>query len=152
MMPLGIAMDSEHTGTAAWLAEHILAWSGGYGPLVVMASLFILTTLITEVMSNAAATVLLAPIAIAISVGMGLQPYPFLMAVAIAASTTFLTPIGHQANVLVYGVGNYRFSDFPRVGLPLNVLIFIVAMVVVPAVWPFTPLPAAHPLQTPVGP
>jgi di/tricarboxylate transporter len=140
MMPLGIAMNDQHTGTARWLAEHVLAWTGGYGPLVVMASLFIFTTLITEVMSNAAAAVLLAPIGVAIAVGLGLEPYPFLMAIAMGASTTFLTPIGHQANVLVYGVGNYHFADFARVGLLLNVLVFIVTMVVVPLVWPFTPL------------
>lgn len=140
MMPLGLAMDNDHTGTASWLADQMLALTGGYGPLVVMAGLFIFTTLITEAMSNAAAAVLLSPIAIAIAVGMNLQPYPFLMAIAIAASTTFLTPIGHQVNILIYGVGDYRFIDFPRVGGLLNILIFIVAMIVVPLVWPFTPL------------
>ena len=140
MMPLGIAMNDQHTGTARWLAEQVTRWTGDYGPLVVLASLFLFTTLITEVMSNAAAAVLLAPIGVAIAVGLGLEPYPFLMAIAIGASTTFLTPIGHQANVLVYGVGNYRFTDFPRVGLWLNLLVFGVAMVVVPSVWPFTPL------------
>ncbi|HMO57392.1 MAG TPA: SLC13 family permease [Roseiflexaceae bacterium] len=93
MMPLGIAMSDDHTGTARWLAGHILNLTGGYGPLVVMAGLFIFTTLITEVMSNAAAAVLLAPIGVAIAVGLGLEPYPFLMAIAIGASTTFLTPI-----------------------------------------------------------
>jgi di/tricarboxylate transporter len=140
MMPLGIAMNDQHTGTARWLAEHVTRWTGDYGPLVVLASLFLFTTLVTEVMSNAAAAVLLAPIGVAIAVGLGLEPYPFLMAIAIGASTTFLTPIGHQANVLVYGVGNYRFADFPRVGLLLNLLVFGVTMVVVPIVWPFTPL------------
>lgn len=143
MMPLGIAMDERHTGTAIWLAENVVDWTGGYGPLVVLASLFIFTTLITEVMSNAAAAVLLAPIGIAIAVGLELEPYPFLMVIAIGASTTFLTPIGHQANVLVYGVGNYRFADFGRVGAMLNVLLFVVTMVVVPIVWPFTPLQAS---------
>jgi len=113
---------------------------GGLGPLMVMASLFLFTTMITEVMSNAAAAVLLGPIGVAVAVGMGLEPHPFMMAIAIGASTTFLTPIGHQANVLVYGVGNYRFSDFPRVGAILNVLIFLVVMVVVPLFWPFRPL------------
>jgi di/tricarboxylate transporter len=142
MMPLGIAIDDQHTGTARWLAGYLVHWTGGYGPIVVMAGLFLFTTLITEVMSNAAAAVLLAPIGIAIAVGLGLQPHPFLMSIAIGASTTFLTPIGHQNNVLIYGVGNYRFSDFPRVGLPLNVLIFIVTLLVVPAVWPFQPLAA----------
>ena len=140
MMPLGIAMDSEHAGTAAWLAGHVVSWAGGHGPLVVMASLFVGTSLITEVMSNAAATVLLAPIAIGIAEGLGLEPYPFLVAVGIAASTTFLTPIGHQANVLVYGAGGYRFTDFARVGLLLNVLVFIVVTAVIPLVWPFVPL------------
>jgi di/tricarboxylate transporter len=138
MMPLGIAMDDTHTGTAMWLASGVVSLVGGYGPYVVLASIFILTTMITEVMSNAAAAVLLAPIGISIAIGMNLMPHPFLMAIAIGASTTFLTPIGHQANVLVYGVGGYRFSDFPKVGVILNILIFIVTMVLVPMVWPFT--------------
>jgi len=139
MIPLGTAMDDGHAGTANWLAGHIVDLTGDYGPLLVMASLFAFTTMITEIMSNAAAAVLLAPIGIAIAVGLGVDPHPFMMAIAIAASTTFLTPIGHQANVLVYGAGNYRFSDFPRVGFWLNILIFIVSMVMIPLVWPFHP-------------
>ncbi len=140
MMPLGIAMDDNHTGTAGWLADGIVALAGDYGPLVLLGALILFTTLITEVMSNAAAAVLLAPIGIAIAVGMGFEPYPFLMGIAIGASTTFLTPIGHQANVLVYGVGNYRFTDFTRVGAPLNVIIFVLTLFLVPIVWPFTPI------------
>jgi di/tricarboxylate transporter len=140
MMPLGLALDQSHTGTAHWLAAQLVSVAGDYGPYFLMASLFIFTTLITEVMSNAAAAVLLAPIGISIAVGMGLQPHPFLMTIAIGASTTFLTPIGHQANVLVYGVGGYRFFDFARTGAPLNLLIFIVTMLIVPLVWPFIPL------------
>jgi di/tricarboxylate transporter len=138
MLPLSIAMDDQHTGTARWMAEHVVAWTGAYGPLVVMASLFLFTSVITAVMSNAAAAVLMAPIGIAIALGMDLQPHPFLMAIAIAASSTFLTPIGHQANVLVYGVGNYRFMDFPRAGALLSLLVFGVTIVVVPLVWPFS--------------
>jgi di/tricarboxylate transporter len=140
MIPLGTAMDENHTGTARWLADLIVGWAGDYGPYVVLAAVILFTTLITEVMSNAAAAVLLAPIGIAIAEGLGLQPHPFLMGIAIGASTTFLTPIGHQANVLVYGVGNYRFADFARTGALLNLVIFVVAMLVVPLVWPFTPL------------
>jgi di/tricarboxylate transporter len=140
MMPLGLAMDDQHTGTASWLAQQLVALTGDAGPLVMLACIILFTTMITEVMSNAAAAVLLAPIGIAIAVGMGLQPYPFLMGIAIGASTTFLTPIGHQANVLVYGVGGYRFVDFPRVGALLNIIIFVVAMIIIPLVWPFTPL------------
>ncbi len=140
MMPLGIAMDSEHTGAAEWIARQVVNISGDYGPYVVLACLFIFVTLITEVMSNAAAAVLLAPIGISIAVGMNLEPYPFLMAIAIGASTTFLTPIGHQANVLVYGIGGYKFTDFTRTGFLLNILIAIVTILLVPMVWPFTPL------------
>jgi di/tricarboxylate transporter len=140
MMPLGIAMDDGHTGTARFLADRLVDTAGDYGPYVLLGGLILFTTLITEVMSNAAAAVLLAPIGIAIAVGMGLEPYPFLMGIAVGASTTFLTPIGHQSNLLIYGVGNFRFSDFPRVGAPLNVIVFAVSMFIVPAVWPFTPI------------
>jgi len=140
MMPLGLAMDDAHTGTARWIAESIVQVAGGYGPLVVLTCLVLVTTGITAVMSNAAAAVLMAPIGIAIAAGLGLEPYPFLMAIAIGASATFLTPVGHQANVLVYGIGNYRFADFPKVGLPLSVLVVAVVMILVPIVWPFTPV------------
>lgn len=137
MIPLGTAMDSEHTGTAEWMAGHIVGAAGAYGPLMVLAALYLFTSVITEVMSNAAAAVLVAPIGIAIAQGMGVDPHGFMMVIAIAGSTTFMTPIGHQANVLVYGIGNYKFVDFPKVGTLLNVFIFIVAMIVVPMVFPF---------------
>ncbi len=140
MMPLGLAMDDEHTGAATWIANHIVNIAGPYGPYVVMACLLLVVTLITEVMSNAAAAVLIAPIGISIAVAMNIQPHAFLMAIAIGASTTFLTPIGHQANVLVYGIGGYKFSDFARTGFLLNVFICLVAFYLIPIVWPFTPI------------
>jgi di/tricarboxylate transporter len=140
MMPFGIAMDNEHTGAAAWIANHIVNIAGPHGPYVVMGCLLLVVTLITEVMSNAAAAVLIAPIGISIAVAMNIQPHPFLMAIAIGASTTFLTPIGHQANVLVYGIGGYKFSDFARTGFLLNVFICLVAFYLIPIVWPFTPI------------
>lgn len=140
MIPLGLAMDENHSGTAKWLAQGLISWTGDGSPFLVLAILFLFTTLITEIMSNAAAAVLLAPISIAISNGMGLEPYPFLMAIAIGASTTFLTPIGHQSNVLIYGVGNYKFTDFARAGLLLNIILFFVTVLVVPYFWPFRPL------------
>jgi di/tricarboxylate transporter len=90
-------------------------------------------------MSNAAATVLIAPIAIDAAFSLGADPRPFLMAVVIAASTAFLTPIGHQANVLVYGVGSYKFSDFTKVGLGLNLLYMIIVALVLPLIWPLYP-------------
>jgi di/tricarboxylate transporter len=140
MMPLGIAMDDNHAGTARWLADGLVGVAGDFGPYVLLATLLVLTTLITQVMSNAAAAVLVAPIGIAIAVGLGFEPYPFLMGIAIAASTAFLTPIGHQSNVLIYGVGNYRFTDFTRVGAPLSLLVVVLTLFLVPMVWPFTPI------------
>lgn len=138
MMPLGIAMDNDHTGTALWMAEATVGLAGDYGPHVLLAALILLTTGVTQIMSNAAAVVLIAPIGIAVAVGLGFEPYPFLMGIAIAASTAFLTPIGHQSNVLVYGVGNYRFADFIKVGAPLNLIIMVLTLFMVPMIWPFT--------------
>lgn len=140
MMPLGIAMDSDHTGTAQWLANNIVNQVGEFGPLVMLGTIFIFTTIITQIMSNAAAALLIGPIALAISNGFGLQPYPFMMAVAISASTSFLTPISHQANMLVYGVGNYKFMDFIKVGGPLNLIILFISLIIIPIIFPFKPL------------
>lgn len=140
MMPLSVAMDDQHSGTATWIGEHIIGIAGNFGPYVVLLLLMICVMAITEVMSNAAAAVLMAPIGISVAVGMNLEPYPFLMAIAIGASSTFMTPIGHQANVLVYGLGGYRFTDFTRVGLPLNIIIIAITLYLVPRVWPFMPL------------
>ncbi|HRQ65473.1 MAG TPA: SLC13 family permease [Xanthomonadaceae bacterium] len=137
MIPLGIAMDDNHTGAAMWLAQSTLMLTGQGNPTLVLAVLMLLTIGLTQVMSNAACVVLVAPIAIAIAQGMGIDPHAFIMGVAIAASTAFLTPIGHQANLLVYGVGNYRFADFTRVGGPLTLLIMAVSLFVVPLVWGF---------------
>lgn len=140
MMPLGIAMDDNHAGTASWLASYVVEYAGAYGPYFMMGCLFIFTTVLTGVMSNAATAVLLSPIAISIAANMGIQPHAFLMTIAISASASFVTPIGHQANVLVYGLGGFRFLDFARVGGPLTVIIFLVTMLVVPIVWPFETL------------
>jgi di/tricarboxylate transporter len=102
----------------------------------VLAGLYILASLITEPMSNAAATVLIVPIAIDVALGLGANPQPFVLATVIGASTSFLTPIGHQANVLVFGPGGYKFTDFTRVGGLLNIVIFAVTMIFLPMIWP----------------
>lgn len=138
LMPLGIAMDNSHTGAAQMIANVLQTLTGGSNPRIAMLAVILVTVGLTQVMSNAACVVLVAPIAIQLAQNMGIDPHAFVMAVAIAASTAFITPIGHQANVLVYGVGNYRFNDFIKVGGPLTAMIVIVAMIVVPMVWPFT--------------
>lgn len=137
MMPLSIAMDDGHTGAGRWIAEGLLALPGGDNAHVAMAIIMVLTVGLTQLMSNAACVVLIAPIAIATAIGMGVDPHPFVMGVAIAASTSFLTPMGHQANLLVYSVGNYRFGDFVRVGGPMTVAILFTSLIVVPRIWPF---------------
>ena len=134
-LPLGIAL--EQTGTADLLAGLVVGAVGPFGPMALMAGFYILTNLLTQFMSNAASTVLIAPIAINAAQGMGSEPYALLMAVAIAASAGFLTPVAHQSNVLIMGPGGYRFGDYVKVGLPLNILVFAAAMIVVPIFWPW---------------
>lgn len=137
MLPLGVAM--EQTGAARFLAEGMVGLVGGLGPLVVVASLFILTTLASQVMPNAAVAVLLAPIALNTASDLAMSPYALMMTVAVAASTSFLSPVAHPANVLILGPGGYRFTDYVRVGLPLTVVVLIVVLVVLPVFWPLVP-------------
>ena len=137
MLPLGTVMES--TGTARFLADGIVGFAGAWGPIAVLAGIYILAGLITEPMSNAAATVLMVPIAIDIALELGANPQSFVLAVVIGASTSFLTPVGHQSNVLVFGPGGYRFADFTRVGWLLNAVLVIVAVLVIPVFWPLFP-------------
>jgi di/tricarboxylate transporter len=137
MLPMGLAMDK--TGTAEYLADLIVGTAGDLGPRAIMIGLFVLTTIITEFMSNAAAAVLVAPIAISTAATMNASPYAFVMGVAIAASNSFMFPIGHQASVLVYAPGSYRFFDYTRVGLPLTLLIWVLLVIFLPLLWPLTP-------------
>ena len=134
MLPLGIAM--EKTGTAALLANQLVSLVGGFGPLIVLLSIFLLTALLTEVISNTAATVLLVPIAIDVARGLDANLQPFVMAVVLAASTSFLMPIGHQVNVLIFGPGGYTFADYTRVGVWLNLLILVLVAIFLPVIWP----------------
>lgn len=135
ILPLGLAMET--SGTALLIADRITALLGDLGPQGVMIGIFILTALLTEVISNAAATVLLVPIAIDIALGLGVSPKTFVMAVVLAASTSFLLPIGHQVNILIFGPGGYRFSDYPKVGIGLNLIILVLVALVLPLIWPF---------------
>ncbi|MCF6303194.1 MAG: SLC13 family permease [Devosiaceae bacterium] len=134
MLPMGIAM--QNSGTALYLAQQIIELVGGWGTIAVLMGIFVMTALTTEVMSNAAATVMVTPIAIDAANSLGANPQTFVMAVVIAAATSFLMPIGHQANVLVFGPGGYKFSDYTKVGVWLNIIIFIVVAIFLPLVWP----------------
>lgn len=135
MLPMGMAL--EQTGTARLLANQLVSLVGDWGTLAVLAGVFIMTALMTEIISNAAATVLMVPIAIDAAFGLGVAPQAFVMATVIAASTSFLTPIGHQVNVIIYGVGGYKFTDYTKVGLGLNLLVLFLVVTVLPFIWSF---------------
>lgn len=137
MLPLGTAMES--TGTARFLADLILNAAGSLGPIAVLAGIYILAALITQPMSNAAAVVLMVPIAVDTAASLGASHLPFVLATVIGASTSFLTPVGHKANVLVYGPGGYRFFDYTRVGSALTVITLLASMIAIPYFWPLFP-------------
>ncbi|MFO8036072.1 MAG: SLC13 family permease [Anaerolineales bacterium] len=135
MLPLGIAMEG--TGTARFLGEGVVSLIGGFGPRALLAGLFTLSALASQVMPNPAVAVLLAPIALNAAANLGVSPHPLMMGVALSASAAFLSPVGHPANMLVMGPGGYRFSDYARVGLPLTMVTLIVVILVLPLFWAF---------------
>ena len=137
MLPLGIAM--ENTGTASYLADLLLGALGNYGPIAVLAGVYILAALITQPMSNAAAMVLVVPIALDTALSLGASHLTFTLAVVIGAATSFLTPVGHKANVLVFGPGGYKFFDYARVGALLTLFLFISTMIALPILYPLFP-------------
>jgi len=134
LIPLGIAMDE--TGAALWIGQGVARVAGPYGPVIVVAAFYLVTSLLTEAMSNNAAAVVLTPIALITAADLGMNPYALLVAVMFGASASFMTPIGYQTNTLIYGPGGYRFSDFVRVGAPLNLLLLVTAAITIPRFWP----------------
>jgi di/tricarboxylate transporter len=135
IIPLGLAL--EQSGAARWLAESVLAPFADFGPLVVLAALYLFTAILTEVMSNNASAVILAPIALSLAASMHVSARPFLVAITFAASTSFATPVGYQTNTMVYAPGGYQFTDYTRVGGPLNVVFCALAVLLIPLLWPF---------------
>ncbi|MGR3481909.1 SLC13 family permease [Salipiger marinus] len=134
---LGLSMGLEQSGAAAMIVTAVVAAVGDLGPLAILAVIYVLTSTLTEMVSNNAVAVLIGPIAIGLAQQLGYDPRPFIMAVMFAASASFATPIGYQTNTFVYSAGGYRFSDFLRVGLPLNVIFAVVAVLVIPLFFPF---------------
>lgn len=134
MIPIGVALQS--TGSTALIANGIVSLSAGFSPVIVLTLLMIVTMTLSDVMNNTATAVIAAPIAIEIASRLAVNPDPFLMAVAVAASSAFLTPIGHKNNTLIMGPGGYRFGDYWRMGLPLEILIIAVSVPMILWVWP----------------
>ncbi len=140
MLSLGMAMSK--TGASTWLAEQLISGvtvftNDATRPYVMLACLYLLTNILTEILSNNAAAVLMATLAIGIAASLGVDARPFIFGVAVAASASFSTPIGYQTNTYVYGVGGYRFSDFFKVGAPLNAICFVTAVIIIPIIWKF---------------
>jgi di/tricarboxylate transporter len=135
MIPIGTALETSG-GTSA-IAAAIVDVSSGLAPAVILTILMIVTMTLSDVMNNVATAVITAPIALEIAVRLGVNPDPFLMSVAVASSCAFLTPIGHKNNTLIMGPGGYRFGDYWRMGLPLEVLIIAVGVPMILWTWPF---------------
>lgn len=135
ILTLGHAM--ENSGTATYLAEFMVRAVGGLGPMALVAAFYLLTTLLTEMMSNNATAVLLAPVAIATADSLGIDARPLLMAVAFAASASFMTPMGYQTNTMILSPGQLQYRDFLRVGTPLNLMFWVLATIFIPRFWPF---------------
>jgi di/tricarboxylate transporter len=124
LIPLGIAM--ENSGTTKWLADNLVSLGSSFSPYWMLTFFFLITALLTEVLSNNASVVLLLPISVQVAQTLDLNPFAFMFAVTFAASNSFMTPIGYQTNTMVYSAGGYRFLDFFRVGAPLSLLMMFV--------------------------
>ena len=139
LIPLGIAIES--TGTAAFIgqliSETVSDFSPNKQPYILLSLIYLITMILTEVSSNTATAIIMAPIVMAVTNQMGIDARPFIFAVCFAASASFVTPVGYQTNLMVYGPGGYKFSDFIKVGLPLSIIFWLLAILFIPIIWPF---------------
>ena len=133
---LGIAQAMSKTGAAGFIAESILSVAQGLGPLGALIVIYCLCMVMAELLHHTAAVAIMFPIAMALAGQVGADPRPFVIAIAIGSTCCFASPIAYQTHLIVYGAGNYRFSDFIRVGVPLNLLCAVTALVVIPMIWP----------------
>ncbi|WP_341709072.1 SLC13 family permease [Halopseudomonas sp.] len=137
MLAISIAMNK--VGLVDTVVSHVMTLSPLLGPLFMLSFIYLLTSILTEVVSNNAVAVLVTPIAIGVAHQLGADPRPFVVAVMFAASASFATPIGYQTNTFVYSAGGYRFSDFMRIGVPLNLIMWAAGSLIIPLIWPLFP-------------
>ena len=134
---IGISKALQNSGAADLIATSTINISERFGPIGVLAAIFILTNVFTEIITNNAAAAITFPIAFAAATQLGVDPRPFFITICIAASASFSTPIGYQTNLIVQSIGNYKFSDYWKIGLPPYILVFIISLIVIPRFWPF---------------
>ena len=132
-----ISKAMQNSGAAEVIARTTIKFAHSFGPIGVLAALYLLTTIFTEIITNNAAAALVFPIALSAAQQLGIDPKPFFVTIAIAASASFSTPIGYQTNLIVQAIGNYKFSDYLKIGLPLNFLAFILSLLLIPYFWSF---------------
>ena len=132
-----ISKAMQNSGAADSLARTTINFARNFGPVGIMAAIYIITTIFTEIITNNAAAALVFPIALSAAQQLNLDPKPFFFNIAVAASASFATPIGYQTNLIVQAIGNYKFTDFLKIGLPLNILAFIISMLLIPLFWDF---------------
>ena len=132
-----ISKAMENSGFATLIARHIIDMAHDIGPYALLAILFIITNIFTELITNNAAAALSFPIALSVATQLGVDPTPFFVVICMAASASFSTPIGYQTNLIVQGIGSYKFTDFVRIGLPLNLITFLISVFVIPMIWKF---------------
>jgi len=132
-----ISKAMENSGFADLIARNIIGMSGSIGPYALLAILFIITNIFTELITNNAAAALGFPIALSVATQLGVNPTPFFVVICMAASASFATPIGYQTNLIVQGIGSYKFTDFVKIGLPLNIIAFLISVFVIPMIWEF---------------
>jgi len=136
---LGLGKAMENTGAAEVIIRGTTGALSQFSPLIVLAAVYLIASLLTEVVTNNAVAILLTPLTIGVAYSIGVDPRPFIVAVMFGASASFMTPIGYQTNTYVFGAGGYRFSDFPKVGVPLNLILWGIAIIFIPIFWPFYP-------------
>lgn len=134
---LAISRAMSNSGLANYIAGKLIDLSGSVSPVAIMAVLYITTNIITELITNNAAAAFAFPIALSAAAQLGVDPMPYFVAICIASSASFSSPIGYQTNMIVQGIGNYRFRDFVRTGLPLNIITFVLSMILIPVCWNF---------------
>ncbi|MBN1692677.1 MAG: SLC13 family permease [Dehalococcoidales bacterium] len=134
VLPMGLAL--EESGATLWLATNLLQPLASHGPIVLLATFYLVTALLTEAMSNNASAAILAPLAFTTAASLNLDPRPLLVAITFAASTSFATPIGYKTNTMIYSPGGYKFTDFTKVGVPLNLIFWGLSVLIIPLVWP----------------